>query len=277
MENILKIMEADVTSDGLHFIIPTTTQGDGVRRVQKDKNWKKAIANGDYVSIPFYIRSQDPDICVSKYSQVNAALTDSNGNIVNKSDISGISRNGIVGAMRVSIIDMTKSIDNSNYKPNDGDNKLLWIPRPDLYLDTPQTSNWRLLTNIQKTTTLPEGAMAQETYKHSYWKIRNNSEIGGLEGTGVDEITFIGAVPSEYKADNVTPSLGNDCQIGNGKLYDPSGNLYEMTKVKMGEKEYYVYKFVMNIWIEGSDAEARRLLNKGEFNIDISFCTKTGE
>jgi hypothetical protein len=37
--------------------------------------------------------------------------------------------------------------------------------------------------------------------------------------------------------------------------------------------KYYIHKFVMNIWVEGCDAEARRALNNGKFNLDIKFCT----
>lgn len=277
VESINRIMEADVTSDGLNFIIPTTTQGDGVRTVKADGVWKRATAKVDYVSIPFYIRSQDPDIFISKYSQVDATLT-SNGNVVNQSDVTGISRNAIVGAMRVSIVDMTRSINESTYKPRSSNIKLLWIPRPDLYLDTPQTSNWKLLTNIQNTSPLPEGVEVGETYRHKYCKIQKSSEENNNEGEGVNvNVTADDAVASQYRGNGITPILGVDKSIGNGKYYNDSGQPHDMEKVSDMENgtKYYVYKFVMNIWIEGSDAEARRILNQGEFNIDISFTTKT--
>ncbi|MGN1131218.1 MAG: hypothetical protein ACI4RM_01160 [Ruminococcus sp.] len=273
--SIIRTMVTDVTSDGLHFIIPTTTQSDGVRIVQKDQAWNRAKADSEYISIPFYVRSQTPNIYVSQYSRVNAELKDRDGNVVNKSDAANISRNGVVGAMRVSIVDMTKSISNTAYTPKTADMKFLWIPRPDLYLHTPTDSTWELKTNIQKDTELPTGGKG-ETYIHNYWQIRNSDEMDLPSGTGVDEISLPGAVASVYKGDDLTPTLGENKSIGNGQVYDDDTSGYvDMETITMGDKDYYVYKFVMNIWIEGSDAEARRALNNGEFDIDISFCTDT--
>lgn len=278
--SIIRTMITDVTSDGLHFIIPTTTQSDGIRIVQKDQAWNRAKADSEYVSIPFYVRSQTPNIYVSQYSRVNAELEDSDGNVVNKSDAANISRNGVVGAMRVSIVDMTKSISNTAYTPKTADMKFLWIPRPDLYLHTPTDSTWELKTNIQKDTTLYGEVKAKdETYIHEYWQIRSNEEIGLQSGTGVDKTSLPDAVASLYKEDGLTPTLGVNKSIGNGQIFDDtageSGEYVDMTTVTMNGKNYYVYKFVMNIWIEGSDAEARRALNNGEFDINISFCTDT--
>lgn len=273
--SIIRTMITDVTSDGLHFIIPTTTQSDGVRIVQKDQAWNRAKADSEYVSIPFYVRSQAPNIYVSQSSQVNATLKDESG-VVNKSDVSSkISRNGVVGAMRVSIVDMTKSIKNTDYTPKTADMKFLWIPRPDLYLHTPTDSTWELKTNIQKDTELPTGG-TKETYTHYYWQIRESDQVNEASGMGVDEISLPGAVASVYKGDDLTPTLGVNTAIGDGQIYDDDASSYvDMETTTMNGKDYYVYKFVMNIWIEGSDAEARRALNNGEFDIDISFCTDT--
>lgn len=276
--SIIRTMITDVTSDGLHFIIPTTTQSSGIREVQKDQAWNRAKADSEYVSIPFYVRSQAPNIYVSQSSQVTAALKDESG-VVNKSDASSsISRNGVVGAMRVSIVDMTKSISNTAYTPKTADMKFLWIPRPDLYLHTPTDSTWELKTNIQKDTKLPNGGSG-DTYIHKYWQIRINEEIDSQSGMGVDETSLPGAVASIYRGDDLTPTLGVNKSIGNGKIFDESvgdsGDYVDMETTTMNGKDYYVYKFVMNIWIEGSDAEARRALNNGEFDIDISFCTDT--
>lgn len=278
--SIIRTMITDVTSDGLHFIIPTTTQSDGIRIVQKDQAWNRAKADSEYVSIPFYVRSQAPNIYVSQSSQVRATLKDESG-VVNKSDASAnISRNGVVGAMRVSIVDMTKSISKSDYTPKTADMKFLWIPRPDLYLHTPTDSTWELKTNIQKDTTLYGEVKAKdETYIHEYWRIRNSDEMDLQSGMGVDKTSLPGAVASIYKGDDLTPTLGVNKTIGNGKIFDESvgesGDYVNMETTTMNGKDYYVYKFVMNIWIEGSDAEARRALNNGEFDIDISFCTDT--
>lgn len=282
--SIIRTMVTDVTSDGLHFIIPTTTQESGVRIVEKDQAWDKAVANQDYISIPFYVRSQNQNIYVSGSSKLDATLQDDSGKIVNESDVTGLSRNGIVGAMRVSIVDMTNAINTENYQPADRDLKFFWVPRPDLYLSTPTDNNWALITKVKEDTEL-KGATAGDTYKHYYWAIRQKDEINSSRGTGVDELSY----PTKNKTEdwfwvsdypnediNQTPTLGTNRQIGNGQIYDSSASNYvDMEKVTMNGTDYYVYKFVMNVWVEGTDAEARRALNNGEFKLDIKFNSGT--
>ena len=36
---------------------------------------------------------------------------------------------------------------------------------------------------------------------------------------------------------------------------------------------YYVYKYTLNLWIEGEDAEARRSMNNGIFSLELDFGT----
>lgn len=283
-KTVIKSMITDVTSDGLNFIIPSTSQNSGVRYVLEDKEWKRATANADYISIPFYVRSESPNIYMSGASQVNAKLVEEDGtNVANPSeDFPTISRNGIVGAMRVSIVDMTKSIDDVDYTPRTADRKLLWIPRPDLYLSTPNNNNWELMKNINPQSMLSEAEQG-DTYIHYFYQIANSGETDAVSGTGVSRTSLpknLGAIASAYAGDGITPTLGVDKQIGNGKIFDESvgesgGDYVDMELKTINGKDYYVYKFVMNIWIEGSDAEARRALNDGNFDIDIRFCTKT--
>ncbi len=284
--SIIRTMVSDVTSDGLYFIIPTTTQTSGVREVQKDEEWNKAVAQKDYISIPFYVRSQNPNIFVSGSSKLDAILKDGSGNIVNESDVSGLSRNGIVGAMRVSIVDMTKSMGTKDYKPVDRDLKFFWVPRPDLYLNTPTDNTWELMTNVAKDTPLADDVVKGDTYTHHYWAIRESGKKDSNSGKGVDPLSYpVESKPegwfwvSDYPNgdESKTPTLGTNRQIGNGKIYDDSGSPVDMTKVTMNGTEYYVYKFVMNVWVEGTDAEARRALNNGEFKLDIKFCAGTDE
>ncbi|MGN0489635.1 MAG: hypothetical protein ACI4HO_10270 [Ruminococcus sp.] len=286
--SLVRSMVSDVTSDGLHFIIPTTTQSSGVRIVQENEKWNKAVAQKDYVSIPFYVRSPSPDIYVSGFSKVDATLKDESDKIVNESDVSNISRNGVVGAMRISIIDMTKDITDDNistagYKPVDRDLKFFWLPRPDLYLNAPSDSSWELMTEVTKDTVLGTGADAGDTYKHYYWAIKESGEKDLSSGTGVTKLSYPVQNLTEdwfWVSDfpngdtSKTPTLGTNRKIGNGKIFDDENQEYvDMTKVTMNDTEYYVYKFVMNIWVEGTDAEARRALNNGEFKLDIRFCT----
>ncbi|MGN1137989.1 MAG: hypothetical protein ACI4RM_00950 [Ruminococcus sp.] len=283
--DVIRTMMSDVTSDGLYFINPTTTQSDGVRVVVEDAEWNRATANEDYVSIPFYVRSENPNIYLNKNSRLITNLRDKDGTtILNESDVKGISRNAIVGAMRISIVDITKSLHTDkfqNFKPDTTDLKLTWIPRPDLLLNTPTDAPWTLTENVlykepqneeQNLITL------NPTYVHSYYAIKGNetqketSYYDTGSGTGVVLNTNTNAV-SSVVTEGVTPTLGQDVQIGDGKLTSE----IPLTTTTMNGKEYYLYKFVMNIWVEGEDAEARRALNNGEFDLDLKFSAGTTE
>lgn len=273
--NLERIMESDVTSDGLYFIVPKTNQVDGVRTVLADQGWDKAIPNEDYISIPFYVRSEDQNIFVSGSSKLEATLKDGNNNIVNKSDAGEFSRNAIVGAMRVSILNVTQSLDgktySANYNPDEPDLRMTWIPRPDLQLNTPKSDKWTLDENVQRTTDPNTGAVTTSSYIHQYYMINDSNKYSlyysSKKGNSIVSTPNTNAVYSVLTQDFVTPTLGRDVQIGNGKLTSDTS----MTKTDFGNKKYYLYRFVMNIWIEGEDAEARRALNNGEFKLDIRF------
>lgn len=299
MSSIQRIMENDVTSDGLHFIIPATKMASGTRSVVDDdsdkEEWVRATAGVDYVSIPIYVRSENKNVYVSSTSALEATLTDSSGATVNQSteDLTKYngSRNAIAGAVRVSVVDMTGSLNvseaagvtnvaiNNNYNPlTFGSNliKMVWIPRPDLYLDT-SASVWALKTNVTKTTTLAGTDTADDTYIHRYWQIHTADEKTLNEGKLVDKTYYAGAKASPFIATDVTPTLGENVQIGNGKKWmksETDTNTEETIQpVTMNGKSYYLYKFVINLWIEGEDAEARRALNEGEFSLRLNFCT----
>lgn len=278
--DIIRTMSSDVTSDGLYFIKPSTTQSNGERTVVLNAPWSKAVANEEYVSIPFYVRSENPNIFVSGNSKLEATLRDEKGKLVNESDVKGISRNAIVGAMRISIVDITKSLYSDeetfrDFKPDTTDLKLTWIPRPDLLLNTPTNTGWTLTQNVPHKELKPDEleTIINPTYVHGYCSIDANAEekytsyYGAGSGSGVKKTQNPDAVYSVLTENGVTPTLGQDVKIGNGNLTSE----IPMTMKNMNGKDYYLYKFVMNIWVEGEDTEARRALNNGEFDLDIKF------
>jgi hypothetical protein len=268
--SVVRTMITDVTSDGVNFIIPTTNQTNGVRQVEgtTENNWTRAAKNSEYLSIPIYVRSQTPEIYVSGSSKLEATLKDANGDVENKSDAGDFSRNGIAGAVRVSIVDMTKSIEeDTTYNPTDTDAvKLLWIPRPDIYLDT-SGNEWELKTLSAN------DIINKKTNIHSYYQINNSEDksSGVSSGTGVAKLEVdptdtnkpINVVASTYGSGSSIPTLGSNQEIATTSD----------VKWTSDDTTYYIYKFAVNIWIEGEDSEARRALNNGKFKLYLDFCT----
>ena len=99
------------------------------------------------------------------------------------------------------------------------------------------------------------------------------------------------SVPSYFKVSDTR----TDAQLGNTGHYPTLGQSVRITGEPAqahlntssgiqftpgtGENDnretigYYVYKYTLNIWIEGEDAEARRSMNNGVFSLELDFGT----
>ncbi len=186
----------------------------------------------------------------------------------------------------------------------------LWLPRPDIYLKTDDNSNnWKLFTgikpsyNAQTDSSLTDDQIAElnniaaQTYCHSFYE--GNTVNGGVKKTMTPHKyndTVVKAVDgaetnSVFKVSNTkndsqlgatghTPTLGQSAKItGNpDQTHLDTSKQIQFTK-GTGKKAdndttgYYVYKYTLNIWIEGEDAEARRSMNKGVFSLELDFGT----
>ena len=221
------------------------------------------------------------------------------------------SSDAIVGAMRVSLVgclvdSVTKTttggvttategtFDGDTWE-NNSDLRFLWLPRPDIYLETDDNSNnWRLHTGIT-----PSNELASKTYAHSFYE--GNVITGGVKKTMTPHTYADSGVKTIDGADNSVPSYfkvsdtRTDAQLGNTGHYPTLGQSVRITGEPAqahlntssgiqftpgtGENDnretigYYVYKYTLNIWIEGEDAEARRSMNNGVFSLELDFGT----
>lgn len=267
--SVIKTLDKDITSDGFSFIIPETNQSSGTRYVvdpgvSGGNDWVEAVANEDYISIPIYVRTKsDMALYVSEKSSVEATLFDSSGNIVDESSFcTGVSVNAIAGAVRVSVVDMTSEIDVDNntvlsYTPSSSDEKLLWITRPDLYFDGSS-----LTTEVADNT--------YGTYQHQYYSVNSGVEKTITTIQTVEDGSSV-VKASVYKSADETPTLSTNCQLSEDG--DSNNKIYTFTDSEGTETEYFMHKFVVNIWIEGTDSEARRALNEGTFKLNLKFCS----
>lgn len=279
-----------------------------------------AIANDDdqynYISFDFYIRSKSKNINVTSDSFLaagselgydeNGQINESNpvkkllkgSNIYRKSTYGAASGNAnafssdaVVGAMRISLVGApVSSVSGSNAALSaDPDLKFLWLPRPDIYLNTDDNqNNWRLTTGVKKA-----DALASQTYVHSFYTgniISGNVKKGLTAGAYSDEDVkkVDGTTDPAYfavsKADDESklgtlgyyPKLGQSKNIASDAPESSKSIAFTASEDENDKRDttgYYVYKYTMNIWIEGEDAEARRSMNNGVFSLELDFGT----
>lgn len=240
------------------------------------------------------------------------------------------SSDAIVGAMRVSLegclvdgvstsgdVTTETNYDGGTWEANSA-LRFLWLPRPDVYLNTDDNSNdWKLFTGIKPTgndtqnglTGAQVDALANQSYCHSFYEgeYAKNSQgqyVTDIQGNkipknltphkygdgAVKTITGVDAnVPSYFKVSDTRndshlgetghyPTLGQSVKITG----EPSqANLLTSKAIQFTPEEgdnrettgYYVYKYTLNLWIEGEDAEARRSMNNGVFSLELDFGT----
>lgn len=196
---------------------------------------------------------------------------------------------------------VTETTYNGNTWNNSAALKFLWLPRPDLYLKTEtNANNWRLYTGIKPSDNTSRGEaltaaevnnIANNTYVHSFYTgntVSGNVKKGLTPGSYCDN--NVKNVSGATSTDQfVVSDTRNDSNLGTTGHYPVLGQtktignnaLASSTEIRFnpGTEEgdnrtttgYYVYKFTMNIWIEGEDAEARRSMNSGIFNLQIGF------
>lgn len=296
----------------------------------------------NYISFDFYIRSKQKDINVtadsflaagSELGYQDADHTDEDSKSLKGNDIyrcssygaqegnaNAFSSDAIVGAMRVSLVgclvDGVQETSSGSGKYNetsyDGDTwaansdiRFLWLPRPDVYLQTDDNSNnWKLFTGIKPSgnsaqngkTAAQVDALANNTYSHSFYEgntISGNVKKGltphkYADGTVKSVTGADSTVPGYFKVSKIT---SNDTNVGTTGYYPTLGQSLKITgnpnetnlntskqiefTVQNGQpvSGYYVYKYTLNIWIEGEDAEARRSMNNGIFSLELDFGT----
>lgn len=227
---------AAITSDGIDFYYPTLKQANGVAVPDTDGIWTRAKENKDYISFDLYMRSKTPFTVSLKE---NTTLYPTSSELVwgdgfeaepfNPSDKGNFSRDNVAGATRVSI--------NSSLL----ENKLLWIPAPNIKYD--DTANTVTLNNTNGT-----------SFVHGCYV------VGGSGGTQTKTKTTIDSAyahpttnSDEYYKLCDTPEI---CKLGD-------------TQNKIDD--YYIEHVTVNVWVEGEDDEARLAFTSGHFNVELKL------
>ena len=256
----------EVSGNGVNLLIPTLiANDDGSYSVDIDGRWTKATENQDYLSMTFYVRSPLDSLKVAGNSYLDtgsnpltATLADGTkdktdlSKLENKSAYGDFSTNGIAGAMRVSLLDVTNLA--ADTSPTLDNRKFLWIPRPDL-----------LLEGTDGSYTLKKGVESGNSFVYSYYDAYYSAQFADGHGKKLYFRTTPEAKVSKSVVDasnpDAIPVLGTDVTVSRN-----TGK-----KVTFNGETYYLYKYTLNMWIEGSDAEASKALNGGQFKLILNF------
>lgn len=238
------LVMSEVTSDGKIFYKPALIQSNGIAYADVNADWDRAVANVNYLSFDLYIRSKSTqNVSLTTESKFTTLHPDQliGENAFNKSTEGDYSRDCIVGAARFSVVD---------YNDNqEGDLKLLWVPRPDIYFYG-TGGNSRVELDVAETNF--DGC----TYKHDYYIVTDESKTKRT----------------------IDKSLGLDYFKTSAKNSEGEYVLPEKTEIlkltRIGEDTYYTKCVRCNMWVDGEDTEDRLALVKGKFQIYLDLTIK---
>lgn len=282
----------DITGDGYTLIRPAMDYGNW--KINTGTNdYSYAEANTQYISFDLILRSKapatlslGPNSCaygVSELDNNNKPLPDGSkltgAGIVRTSDYGSFSRDAIVGAVRVAFLGFDDSLTADSFSSGLQDEylnttpSLLWVPRPDLYLNNGgsdlSTSGWTLNTGVtsNRTFNLQSQAMndsAYSTYRHQQYNIYS--------------ITDPNAEPEVVTNTESYVHVSSKDTNSNQYHLNDSVRLIALDKPKTVRENnedvtYYYGKVRVRIWVEGTDTEARRALSKGKFKLNFDLTT----
>lgn len=250
-------------------------------RIEQLKDSTEDAPEHQYIELEFYARTQNDNLTLAAGSQLLSKTEADGGSLstvpavgnAKRSAYGAFNVDGLVGAMRVALLGEACNVVNQSWSQDSGNTgkilstdcpaanrserikQVLWYPRPDVMLSIPETAgdvtNWSLHT----------GLTTGDTFKNSYYQY--NGEGMTLVNPDNDAKT---------KVSSAAPQLGTSVDISD--FGDFTQNKVELVKNKnqyQEKEEYYLYKYTLRIWIEGSDSEARRAMDGGQFQLTLKL------
>ena len=274
-----------ITPDGEHYDVlhdfsPIDITGDGVTLVRpsmllkntdidrSNNTYTTVSPNKEYICFDMYLRASDPcKVHLDSGSFVKGAIekTEGDGSLKQtqktddnrKADEGNFSKDAVVGAVRVSFVNYDQFVEGEDHDSLQDNARLLWLPRPDIHLDTKDENGdeldvWELSTDLLPGEIYDEFGSGllrpqlADTYTHHYYYYAYDE---------YNEV-FVG-VDNNYHPTVTDPSKDAICELN----------------TKIGD--YYYGKVQVNIWIEGCDAEARRAIAGGQFQVNFDLSAGT--
>lgn len=259
----------------------TTAHSQEYSRIEHEKDQSSDAPEYQYIELEFYARTQNEQLTLSASSSLRS-VTEVGGTSLSVAPGAGDSKrsaygafnvDGLVGAMRVALIGEVCNEVNQTWSQDtattgriqftdcplssrsDPTKQILWYPRPDLKLNIPETAgditNWTLQT----------GLTSGDTFTNSYYQ----NTASGMTLVSPDN-------DSKTKVSTAAPTLGTSVDISDfGSFEQQKVTLVKNKNQYQQTDEYYLYKYTLRVWIEGSDSEARRAMDGGQFNLTLKF------
>ena len=263
-------------------LTPATATSSMASDLEKLRHPDQDAPEYQYFQYEFYVRSTNPDLMLNAGTELVSSTEAGGGSLgtvlstgdPKRSAYGDFNVDGLVGAIRVSLVGQACSSVNQSWSGNNLTStsavlnnggpvrQLLWIPRPDIHLDVNQNegdiSNWSLSTGVTSS------QYSGETYRHDYYQQTENGVELVTDNTAVVSSDFTGSVPT----------LGQSVNISNFSSYSTAPGMIDVTVDKSAptvKAQYYVTKYTLKVWIEGTDSEARRAMDGGTFNLNLYF------
>ena len=268
---------------------PASAKSNMASDLEKLKDPDKDAPEYQYYQYEFYVRCKNPDLMLQADSKLISS-TEDNGGLLStvpqdgdpkRSAYGPFNVDGLVGAIRVSLLGQACTSVNQSWSGTTLTStsaalhtggpvrQLLWVPRPDVHLNVNPNdgdiSNWELDTSVSAS------QYNGETYRHEYYRTTYDSNNSAV---GVEKVTNdISAVISSNFSGAV-PTLGQPVNISNFSTYSTAPETIDVTVDKEApdvKAQYYVTKYTLRVWIEGTDSEARRAMDGGTFSLKLFF------
>ena len=223
----------DITSDGYNFFRPVfLTDSNNIRTPDTTTNWDDAAKNRAYISQEIVFRTGSAsDIYIGDGTEI-ITFTEQEGKLLVSDDPDEIGNKSSTGNFSRDCI-----VGALRISAVDGNNmRFVMIPRTDV----------ELVQNADNFTVNYGSDVSFDVFDHYYYSTNYQTEGDPVK---LDESKVIHAY---------TPTTdGNNAKITTTKLNKEDGMYYATATI--------------NIWVEGCDAEARRALSGGKFNIILDF------
>lgn len=258
----------DITGDGRTLIRPSMSYGNSsINTTSLD--YSVAKPNEQYISFDLYFRSKSQGISVKlgddSWAKAGAEITSggsmTGSSATNISNYGSFSKDAIVGAVRVAFInyDYSTELDNmpGNLEEYQVDTpqylhdsaRFIWLPRSDLHLNSNDgMSGWTLSIN---------DPASSADKQHKFYNI---FKCQPALATGYPSSDTANYHKEEVYANTVTSDV-----------LEEANQTFSDLSMKFGD--YYYTKVNVRIWVEGTDAEARRATSGGQFEVNFMFTT----
>jgi len=276
-----------VTGDGKTFIRPPLQQSSSVANVNASVQWDttsdtyKTQPNREFISFDLYMRCKaENKKTVLKTTTYYGPVDETEGF---GSLVAGWSANSVIGACRMAVYDFSENASTHALTNNLKNNKLLWIPAPQLYFDGINLRSEFDNPVTQQDNTLGLKYMDQDnawhdihtdgTYRHGYYYTSGSGSsqqrlrkiLTPISGDSKTGTTYLSTMQASYNSSSKY-MLPTQVDLANLNISNNDNGSYQMNKVRV------------NLWIEGEDPESRAAQVSGEFKcvLDIGLANSTG-